>query len=297
MKYSLIFALLLFSFNLQADDYTAGCGPRIDSHASDFFNRTATQKDASIAGLNCQFIVDTSPQSGQWLPSAPSLSFTALDNSFFNTYEEQSGKTEFSLHWPIYRSNSYETGFNYGYQRARILYTLASQNTNWLNNQVAHKQQSFNTDYFSTSAYVFFPKNKLMNEVGFGVNRYKKTGEVHKPNTNSDYLADIDAYEWFIYIEHKDQELGWDLPFRFALHKGQYWNTQKKSQALDAQLAGMDISLSIRYSHRINYRWTLKADITQAAQVRFVNIDDDSYYYKSWFSAQRSGGVSIYYHF
>lgn len=297
MKYSVFFVLLLLSSNLQADDYSTGCGLKLDSHQSDLLSRTAIEKDASIFGINCQFVVSTSPQSGKWLPSAPSVSFKALDNEFFNTYREQSNQTEFNLQWPIYRGSTYEVGFDYAYQNIEIPFTLKKQNLNWVSNQPLERQQTFNSTYFSTNAYVIFQKSKLINEVGLGVSRYKKTGEIYNPKGSADYLADIDAYEWFIYTEHKPQGIGWGFPFRFSLHKGQHWNDQKKSQELDAQIAGMDVSFGISYAYRINYYWTLKADAAQKAQLRFTLIPREAHYYKSWLSSQQSAGISIYYHF
>lgn len=299
MKYIFFFSILLIALNTEASDYTFGCGPKIQSHSSDFFINAAKERDIQVLGVNCQFIVSTDPQTGKWFPALPSISLMALSNPFFNSFNQKTRNTELSIHFPFYRSRNYETGIAYKYKQLFSPIEIKEELglTSWPDNKPTDSKQALSQDNISIAGYLFFPENNIINELGLGIDRVQKIGRVNNPNQSNDFLGIIDTYEWFLYIEHRAQSLGWDLPFRFALHQGELWNNSSNKKQINLPMVGISAAIGLSYSYRINYTWTLRASANQNINVSFGSERKESYYYKDNLITHRSFQLSVYKHF
>lgn len=299
MKYILFFTILFITLNAEASDYTFGCGPKVQSHTSDFLINATKEKNVQILGVNCQFIVSSDPQTGKWLPALPSIRLMALSNPFFNSFNKKTRNTELSIHFPVYRGRDYEAGLAYEYKQLFSPTELKEELalTSWPDNEPTDPKQALSQDHISVSSYLFFPENNIINELGLGINRVQQIGRVNNPNQSNDFLGIIDTYQWFFYIEHRAQSLGWDLPFRFALHQGEFWNNSSSKKQISLPIIGISAELGLSYSYRINYKWTLRASANQNISFNFGSQRKENYYYKDNLVAQRSFQLSVYHHF
>lgn len=298
MQYILFFILLSIMVPSHASDYAIGCGTQSALQAQDLFFTYAKKNHASMLGARCQLIVSTAPQSNKWLPAMPNISVSVLDNDFFNSFDEQSSHHNLDIHWPIYRSREHETGLYIEYNKQRLPFTLSKPNLNhWRDNQLAGNQQQFKHQSLGLATYLFIPDANIINEVGLGVNRLRTTGILNQPSYSNDALANIDSYDWFLYMQHRTQNLGWDMPFKGSLHYGRYWNNKNHTQSVEDDLVGMNLEFGLSYSYRIDYKWTIRLMAKQRIQARFNSIRTQQHYNKSRFSLQGLGEISAYYHF
>lgn len=299
MKAILFFSIVFLALNSEASDYTFGCGPKVQSHTSDFFIYATREKELQILGFNCQFIVSSVPQTGKWLPALPSISLTALSNPFFNSFNQKTRNTELDIHYPIYRNRDYEMGLSYEYKQlfSPVEIKEELELSNWSDNTPTELKQSISQSYLSASGYLFFPKNNIINEFGLGINRVQKTGRIHNPNQSNDVLGIINTYQWFLYVEHRAQSLGWDMPFYISLHQGEFWNNTNSKKQISSPIIGISTNFGLSYSYRINYKWTLRTSVNQNINLNFAPQRKEDYYYKDNLDSHRSFQFSVYNHF
>ncbi len=298
MKKILLILLLTSTAYSHAADYAIGCGAQIARYSNTLLKEVADKSYQALLGSKCQLIINTKPQYNKWLPALPNVSVSILDNEFFNGFNQRSKIHNLDVHWPIYRTADYEAGLYVEYNNNHLPFSPTDSSLNhWQNNNTVSGQQHFKHKEISISAYSLLPNNKLINEVGWGFNRAQATSIINQPTVHNDSLVDLELSSWFAYLEHRAQNLGWDMPFKFALHYGKYWNTQKSSQSIHTDMLSMQFKVGLSYAYRIDYKWTLRLLAQQDLQTKLSPIQDSKHYNKNYFTWQSLGEISLYYHF